>query len=141
MCLDMHIHLNYMRNYVISVCVCLCEYIQTFIHVNICVQCITNGFYLSVITNTVPITRSGNVGSGICLFSKFPIVDAQALPFHVVQGIFAVLRFKLELLTGKGCLSCRLKTPLGYVKIYILHVSETGTSLTYVFRSNKGSLS
>ena len=95
---------------------------------------------MCIITDTDLITHSGNAGSGICLFSKFPIVDAQTLPFHVVQGVFAVLRFKLELLIGKGCLSCRLKTPLGYVKVYVLHVSETGATLSYVFCSNRGSL-
>jgi sphingomyelin phosphodiesterase 2 len=71
---------------------------------------------------------NGNVGSGLCLFSKFPIVEAHGLPFRIFQGAFAVLSFKYELFLGKGCLSCRLKTPVGYVRIYVLH---TGTDYTH----------
>ena len=66
---------------------------------------------------------SGNAGSGLCVFSKFPIVAVRTHPFLTHKGMFDVMALSNELFLGKGCLSCRLKTPAGYIRLFVLHVS------------------
>ena len=65
---------------------------------------------------------SGNAGSGLCVFSKFPIVAVRTHPFLTHKGMFDVAALSNEILLGKVCLSCRLKTPAGYIRLFVLHV-------------------
>ena len=71
-------------------------------------------------------TCSGVVGSGLCLFSKFPITYVRSHPYTVHTGVFESFNRRYpgqgEVFAGKGIACCRLKTPIGHVKVYNTHV-------------------
>lgn len=79
-------------------------------------------------------TCSGVVGSGLCLFSKFPITYVRSHPYTIHTGVFESFDRKYpgagELFAGKGIACCRLKTPIGHIKVYNTHVR--GSSAQYV---------
>ena len=65
----------------------------------------------------------GIIGSGLCVFSRHPIVSAHTHLFNV-NGSLAEISDG-EIFVGKGIMFCRVQTPSGHVAFYNTHVSST----------------
>ena len=76
-----------------------------------------------------PHSHSGIVGSGLCVFSRHPIMAAHTHQFTLTGGVRDIADG--EVFAGKGILLTRLKTPEGTVAFYNTHVRERST-LMYV---------
>ena len=65
---------------------------------------------------------SGIIGSGLCVFSRHPIMAAYTHRFSVCGSMKYFLDG--ELFAGKGILMCRVLTPSGPLAFYNTHVSR-----------------
>ena len=65
-------------------------------------------------------TYSGIVGSGLCVFSRHPIMSAHTHQFSVTGGVHAMADG--EVFAGKGIMITKIKTPGGTVALYNTHV-------------------
>ena len=65
---------------------------------------------------------SGVIGSGLCIFSKYPIVGSYFHAFMASGGIFDMT--KGDLFAGKGVGMCRIKLPGEgcHLSMYTSHV-------------------
>ena len=61
------------------------------------------------------------IGSGLCIFSRYPIVSVIAHEYSVSGGI--KIFYDGEVFAGKGVLCCRVLTPCGIVAVFNTHVS------------------
>ena len=67
-------------------------------------------------------SHSGVIGSGLCIFSKYPIVGSYFHQFTSSGGIFDI--HKGEVFAGKGVGMCRVKlNERSHLSIYTAHVS------------------
>ena len=66
--------------------------------------------------------HSGIVGSGLCVFSRHPIMAAHVHQFSLTGGVRDIADG--EVFAGKGILLTRLKTSMGAVAFYNTHVRE-----------------
>ena len=65
-------------------------------------------------------THSGIIGSGLCVFSRHPIISAYSHQFTAGDGIY---RFKTgEIFAGKGVMAVKITTPEGIITFYNTHV-------------------
>ena len=65
-------------------------------------------------------TCSGIIGSGLCVFSRHPIISAYSHQFTAGDGIY---RFKTgEIFAGKGVMAVKITTPEGVITFYNTHV-------------------
>lgn len=65
--------------------------------------------------------KSGVIGSGLCVFSRYPIISVHGQQFTVAA---ALKEFKSgELFAGKGMLSCRIMTPTGPLLFVTIHTN------------------
>lgn len=65
--------------------------------------------------------HSAIIGSGLCIFSRYPTMTAFTHQFSVTGGISDFTDG--EIFAGKGILGCRIQTPVGNVVVYTLHVN------------------
>ena len=63
---------------------------------------------------------SGIVGSGLCVFSRYQIMEAFSHSFRVTGGVKDFTDG--EVFVGKGVLCCRIKTPDGCIAFFNTHV-------------------
>ncbi len=77
--------------------------------------------YTHAHTHTHTHTHSAIIGSGLCIFSRYPTMTAFTHQFSVTGGISDFTDG--EIFAGKGILGCRIQTPVGNVVVYTLHVS------------------
>ena len=63
---------------------------------------------------------SGIVGSGLCVFSRYQIIEVFSHSFRVTGGIRDFTDG--EVFVGKGVLCCRIKTPEGCIAFFNTHV-------------------
>lgn len=61
------------------------------------------------------------IGSGLCIFSRYPIVSVIAHEYSVSGGI--KIFYDGEVFAGKGVLCCRVLTPCGIVAVFNTHVN------------------
>ena len=67
-------------------------------------------------------SHSGVIGSGLCIFSKYPIVGSYFHQFMSSGGIFDM--HKGDVFAGKGVGMCRVKLDeRNHLSIYTAHVS------------------
>ena len=66
------------------------------------------------------VCASGIVGSGLCVFSRYQIVEVFSHTFRVTGGIQDFTDG--EVFLGKGVLCCRIKTPEGCIAFFNIHV-------------------
>ena len=75
-------------------------------------------------THTRTHTHSGIIGSGLCVFSRHPIISAYSHQFTAGDGIY---RFKTgEIFAGKGVMAVKITTPEGIITFYNTHVRREG---------------
>lgn len=75
-------------------------------------------------THTDIHTHSGIIGSGLCVFSRHPIITAYSHQFTAGDGIY---RFKTgEIFAGKGVMAVKITTPEGTITFYNTHVRRGG---------------
>lgn len=65
--------------------------------------------------------HSGIVGSGLCIFSRYQIVEAFSHSFRVTGGVRDFTDG--EVFVGKGVLCCRIKTPEGCIAFINTHAN------------------
>ena len=65
--------------------------------------------------------NSSYIGSGLCIFSKYPILSVISHQFRVTGGMR--IFYDGEIFAGKGVLCCKLQTPQGTITIFNTHVS------------------
>lgn len=80
-----------------------------------------HGCVWSFNTHTLSLSLSGIIGSGLCVFSRHPIVSAHSHQFSVTGGIRDMADG--EVFAGKGIIITRIKTISGTVAFYNTHVS------------------
>jgi endonuclease/exonuclease/phosphatase family metal-dependent hydrolase len=65
------------------------------------------------------------VGSGLCVFSKYPIVYVRSRSYITHTGVFECFsrnyEGKGEMFAGKGISYCRIRTPQGCIAVYNTH--------------------
>ena len=71
---------------------------------------------------------SGVIGSGLCIFSRFPIMASFSHEYSVSGGLRQIKYG--ETFTGKGCMACLVRTPLGVIAFFNTHVSHLPLSLS-----------
>ena len=83
---------------------------------------------------TLPLllSSSGAVGSGLCVFSRYPIVAAYTHQFSVIGGMNKL--FDGEMLAGKAITGYKIQTPGGQIAFFNTHVS-VGNCMWYNYVS------
>lgn len=67
------------------------------------------------------LSSSGAVGSGLCVFSRYPIAAAYTHQFSVTGGMHKL--FDGEILAGKAITGYKIQTPGGQIAFFNTHVS------------------
>ena len=78
---------------------------------------------LSLPPSFTPSLFSGVIGSGLCLFSRYPIIAVFSHEFNTSGGVWGFSDG--EVFGGKGIIGCRIQTPLGTLAVFNTHVRES----------------
>ena len=70
----------------------------------------------------ISVQSSGIAGSGLCLFSRYPMVAVFSHSFHASGGVYGFADG--EVFAGKGVVGYRLLTPAGTLAVFNTHVSN-----------------
>ena len=81
---------------------------------------------------------SSFLGSGLCVFSKYPIASVITHQFRVTGSIRVI--HDGELFAGKGVLCCKIETPQGTVAVFNTHASLFLSQYLHIINTTSGIL-